>query len=130
VGLQLLQFFLNTTDDFLCSSVKNIFEKTERNYKAINSHLDLSKELQSFQNKPLGCVIGIESKFETAVKLKIKLIIGIFFVLIPLLGFGALAFISDIQITYAFIMTFVVAILVSSRMDEIAKRYVLTRQIA
>jgi hypothetical protein len=126
----LLQFFLNTTDNFLCNSVKRVFEKTERSYKATDFGVDLRKELQSFQDKPLGCVIGVESKFETAIKLKIKMIIGLFFVLIPLLGFSTLALISEIKIIYAFIMTFVVAILVSSRMEEIAKRYVLTRQIA
>jgi hypothetical protein len=110
--------------------VKRVFEKTERSYKATDFGVDLRKELQSFQDKPLGCVIGVESKFETAIKLKIKMIIGLFFVLIPLLGFSTLALISEIEIIYAFIMTFVVAILVSSRMEEIAKRYVLTRQIA
>jgi hypothetical protein len=126
----LLQFFLNTTDNFLCNSVKSIFEKTERSYEKVDSGLDLYKELQNFQEKPLGCVIGIKSKFETAIKLKIKMIIGFFFVLIPLVGFSALAIMSDIELTYAFLMTFVVAILVSSRMEEIAKRYVLSRQIA
>jgi len=126
----MLQFFLNTTDNFLCSSVKNIFEKTERNYKTMNSALDITKELKSFQDEPLGCVIGVASKFEAAVKLRIKFIIGIFFVLVPLLGFSTLAFVGELEMVYAFVMTFGVALFASSRMEGIAKRYALTRQIA
>ena len=123
----MIKLFLNTTDNFLSNSVKTIFEKTESIYK--NENINVIDELQKLQDNPLGCTIGGHSKFETAVKVKIKMILGIFFVLIPLIGFGALAYIASVELTYSFLLTFVVAILVASRMEEIVKRYVQTRAL-
>ena len=125
----MLKLFLNTTDNFLCNSVKNVFAKTEHLYQEKNLNLNLVKELESFQENPLGCTIGIKSKFETNVKLKIKLILGFFFVLVPLTVFTLFAYFTQIPLAIAFIATFAVAILVASRMDEIASRYVQSRKL-
>ena len=91
--------------------------------------MELLQELKNFEENPLGCVIGIGSKFETDLKVKIKIVLGLFFVLIPVLGFGALTYILTIPQTYAFIATFIVAMLAASRVDEISKRYVQTRSL-
>jgi len=123
----MLKLFLNTTDKFLCSNVKNIFEKTENIYIQNNTKVDIISELKKFQDDPLGCTIGNHSKFETTVKIKIKIILGIFFVLIPLLGFSFLAYIASVKLTYPFLLTLLVATLVASRMEEIVDRYVATR---
>jgi len=123
----MLNLFLNTTDNFLFSSVKNIFEKTEKNYKKENRDFNLVQELQKFQAEPLGCMLGKHSKFEKNIKIQVKILLGLFFVLVPLVGFSVVSYILSLKLTYSFLLTFVVAILVASRMDEIAKRYTNTR---
>ena len=125
----MLKLFLNTTDNFLCSNVKNIFEKVEQNFTQNHQEVNISKELETLENDPLGCTIGKNSRFESAVKVKLKMVLALFFVIIPLLGFAFLAYLSSVAYTYAFVLTFVVAILVASRTEEIVKRYVATRSI-
>ena len=125
----LIKLFLNTTDKFLCNSIKSAFANAEDGYKQKEMKVDLMKELRSFEENPLGCMIGIDSKFEASIKVKIKMVLGLFFVLIPIVGFSVASYILEIPQTYAYIATFVVAILVASRMDEISKRYVQTRSL-
>ena len=126
----MLKLFLNTTDNFLTKSVKTIFEKTEKSYLNNNQKLNILDELKKIQSNPLGCTLGSNSKFETSIKVQIKIILGIFFVLIPLLGFSILTYMTNIELTYALLLTVLVAYLVSSRMDEIINRYILSRSIA
>ena len=123
----MLKIFLNTTDNFLCSSIKNTFVKTEKRYKQANLQIDLQKELTSFKENPLGCMIGINSKFETKVKFQIKLILGFFFVLVPLVVFSIFSYITDISATYGVLATLGIAFLVSSRFEALSHRYVQTR---
>jgi len=125
----LIKLFLNTTDKFLCNSVKNAFSKAESGYKQKDVKVDLMKELKSFEENPLGCMIGLNSKFETNIKVKIKMILGLFFVVVPVVGFGAVAYALNLPQESAFIATFLVAILVASRMDVISRRYVQTRSL-
>ena len=125
----MIKVFLNTTDNFLCASIKSTFTKAESRYKKDNLQLDLKKELNNFQENPLGCMIGIDSKFETNIKLKIKLILGLFFVVAPLLVFSLFSYLADISPSYGFMATFGVAILVASRVEELSKRYVQTRML-
>lgn len=125
----IIKLFLETTDKFLCNSVKSAFSKAEDGYKKKELKVDLLKELQSFEKNPLGCMIGLDSKFETNIKVKIKIILGLFFVLIPVIGFSSLSYILEIPQTYAFLATFGVAMLVASRMDVISQRYVQTRRL-
>jgi len=123
----MIKYFLNTTDNFLCSSIKTAFSKAENAYKIKNKEVDLLQELQNFSDSPLGCMIGIDSKFETNVKLKIKLILGLFFVIVPLLVFSTFSYALNIELTYGVLATLGVAILVASRFEELSKRYVGTR---
>jgi hypothetical protein len=123
----LLKQFLDTTDKFLCDRIKDVFNETENKFKKEHQQINLEKELEHFQENPLGCVIGLHSKFETNVKLKIKFIIGVFFVFIPIVVFSLFTYITGINTAYAFIATMPVAFLVSSRMEELAKRYVQLR---
>lgn len=125
----MIKLFLNTTDKFLCDSVKSVFSRTESKLNTDYSKSSLLKELEKFQENPLGCTIGIHSKFEKNVKMKIKLILGIFFVLIPLVVFSSFTYLTHIDISFALFATFGVAILVSSRMEEIAQRYVNFRKL-
>lgn len=123
----LVKLFLETTDKFLCDSIKRTFSKAENGHKQKDLKVDLVKELKSFEESPLGCMIGLNSKFETNIKVKIKMILGFFFVLIPVIGFSLVSYILDISQAFAFIATFGVAILVASRMEKISKRYVQMR---
>jgi len=125
----LIKLLLNTTDKFLCNSIKSAFTNAEDGYKQKEVKVDLLKELRSFEENPLGCMIGVDSKFEANIKVKIKMVLGLFFVLIPVVGFSAVAYFLNIPQEVAFIATFGVAILVASRMDEISKRYVQTRAL-
>ncbi len=125
----LIRLFLDTTDKFLCTSIKSAFENAEDGYKEKDLKVDLLKELKSFEENPLGCMIGLDSKFETSIKIKIKMVLGLFFVLIPVVAFSAISYILEIPQTYAYLATFLVAVLVASRMDEISKRYVQTRSL-
>jgi len=125
----LIKLFLNTTDKFLCNSIKSAFANAEDGYKQKDMKVDLLKELKSFEENPLGCMIGVDSKFEANIKVKIKMVLGFFFVLIPVICFSAVAYFFNIPQEVAFIATFGVAILVASRMDEISKRYVQTRAL-
>ena len=125
----MIKLFLNTTDKFLCDRVKSVFSKTESKLQQEYSREKLLQELEKFQENPLGCTIGIHSKFEKNVKMKIKFILGIFFVFIPLVVFSAFAYFTQIDISFALFATFAVAILVSSRMEEIAQRYVNFRKL-
>lgn len=125
----LIKLFLNTTDKFLCDSVKSAFSNAENGYKQKDVKIDLMKELKNFEENPLGCMIGLDSKFEANIKVKIKMILGLFFVLIPIVGFSVVAYLLNLPQESAFIATFLVAILVASRMDVISQRYVQTRSL-
>ena len=125
----MLKLFLNTTDNFLSKSVKTIFERTEKNFSKENKKIDILSELNKLKDDPLGCVLGNNSPFEASVKIQIKVILGIFFVIVPLLGFSILAYIANIQSLYPILLTLIVAYLVASRMDEIIDRYVNGRAI-
>ena len=125
----LIKLFLNTTDKFLYNSVRSTFSNAENGYKQKDVKVDLMKELKSFEENPLGCMIGLNSKFEAKIKVKIKMILGLFFVLIPVVGFSAVAYLLNLPQESAFIATFLVAILVASRMDVISRRYVQTRSL-
>lgn len=123
----MIKKFLNRTDRFLCDSIKDIFEKVEGKHNNSEVSINISQELKNFEANPLTCVVGCDTKFETNIKIKVKIMLGIFFVAIPLFGFLALTFILGLAYSYAFIFTFIVAMLATSRIDEIAKRYVNTR---
>ena len=125
----MIKKFLNTTDRFLCDSVKEIFEKVENKHKNKDVTINISQELKNFEANPLTCVVGCDTKFETNIKVQVKIMLGIFFVAIPLLGFFVLTYILGLASTYAFVFTFIVAMLATSRIDEIAKRYVSTRTL-
>lgn len=119
----MIKLFLNKTDEFLCKNVKGIFEKAESTYKSKGLDVDLVQELRNLELNPLVCATGRNSTFEKNIKIKIRVILGIFFVAIPLFGFALITYIFNIDYLFAFVSTFVVAMLVSYRMDEIAKRY-------
>ncbi|WP_372999945.1 hypothetical protein [Sulfurimonas sp.] len=125
----MIKKFLNRTDRFLCDSVREIFEKVEGKHRAKRISVNISQELKNFEANPLTCVVGCDTKFETNIKIQVKLMLGIFFVAIPLFGFLALTYILDYAYSYAFVFTFIVAMLATSRIDEIAKRYVSTRAL-
>jgi len=120
----MIQLFLKTTDNFLCTTIQNAFRNTESDFKQKHLNFDLSKELKSFEDEPLGCVIGLPSPFETKIKLRIKLIMGIFFVLIPILFFGGIFYFADIHFALAVFATLLVAMLASSRLETLAEQYV------
>lgn len=119
----MIKLFLNKTDEFLCKNVKGIFEKTESAYKNRGLEVDVKRELRNLELNPIACATGINSKFEKNIKIKIRMVLGMFFVAIPLIGFIMVAYMLNIDYLYAFVSTFVVAMAVSYRMDEIAKRY-------
>ena len=91
--------------------------------------LGISKELDKLESEPLGCILTSRDAFERSVKFKIKLIIGFFFVLVPLAVFGTVSYMTDINITFAVYATLIIAYLVASRIETLAKRYVQSRRM-
>ena len=124
---KLFNLWLNTTDKFLCDRIKNTFAKTENEYKRQHKEFNLEKELKHFEENPLGCVIGLKSDFETKIKLKIKLMVGLFFVLIPIAVFSLFSYFTHTDYSFAFLAALPVAVWVSSRMENLSKRYVHNR---
>lgn len=123
----MIRLFLKTTDNFLCATIQNAFRNTESDFKQKHQNFDLSKELKRFEEEPLGCVIGLQSQFETKIKLHVKLIMGIYFVLIPTLFFGGIFYFADINVALAIFATLLVAFLASSRLETLAEQYVQRR---
>ncbi len=119
----MFNYFLSTTDEFICTNMKNIFEKLEINYKKKNIKINLYKELKNLEFDPFININHESSDFERSVKFKLKVTIGIFFVLIPLSILLGASYFIGIQITYAFLITFIVAIFASTRTTKIASRY-------
>ncbi len=123
----MLKPFLNRVDAFILDGIKRIFRKIENNYKFNGLSVDIVQELKNFESNPLTCVVACDTKFETKIKLQLKIMIGLFFVAVPLSLLSLLTYILGLEYSYAFILTFIIALFVTSRLDEIAKRYVLSR---
>ncbi|WP_455756861.1 hypothetical protein [Sulfurimonas sp.] len=119
----MFNLWLNKTDDFLCLNVRNIFENLEDTYQDKNKEINLIQELQHLELDPFVSIKNNSSSFERTVKFKLKAIVGIFFVLLPLISFLILFNFAGIDYSYAFVATFGVAIFASTRMDKIAARY-------
>ena len=119
----MLNLWLNKTDDFLCSNVRNIFEGLEDSYKNKDKKVDLIQELQHLSLDPFVSIKSSSTNFEKSVKFKLKTVVGIFFVLLPLLSFSAFFHFIELEYSYAFVATFGVAIFASIRMDKIATKY-------
>ena len=86
-------------------------------------NIDIVRELQNFELDPIVNDSDRSSSFEKKIKLKIKVMLGIFFVAIPLIGFIIVSYMLNLEFSYAFVVTFLVAMLATIRMDEIAIRY-------
>ena len=127
--IKVIKLFLNKTDDFLSNSVKRIFDKVENKYKNKKLSVDISRELKKFEVNPLTCILTCDTKFETNIKFEVKIMLGFFFVAIPLFGFTTVTYLFNLEYSYAFLLTFLIAVLATSRTDEIAKRYVTARLI-
>jgi len=119
----LFNLWLEKTDSFLCHNIRNSFEKVENSYKDNNQNINLFEELKHLQSDPLVSTSMSSSKFEKDVKMKLKLIVGIFFVFIPLVSFILLSYIVEVPFTYAILSTVVVAVFASVRMDKTAQKY-------
>lgn len=115
--------FLNITDSFLLNSLKTIVEKAENRYQKRGMRINLSKELDTLDEDPLVCREGSCSAFMKNIKLNIKILLGIFFVAIPLFAFSSITYVLNFDYSYAFILTFIVAVFSSIRMENIVHKY-------
>lgn len=115
--------FLNITDSFLLNSLKTIVEKAENRYQKRGMRINLSKELDTLDEDPLVCREGSCSAFMKNIKLNIKILLGIFFVAIPLFAFSSITYVLNFDYSYAFVLTFIVAVFSSIRMENIVHKY-------
>jgi len=120
----LIRLFLKITDKFLYTSIENAFRDTENAFRRNHLSFDILKELKKFKKEPLGCVIGLNSKFEIKLKLYLKLVIGFYFVFIPFLAFALLFYFLNINILFTVFTTLLISILASRRTEQLAKDYV------
>ncbi len=115
--------FLNVTDSFLLNSLKTIVEKAENRYQKRGMRINLSKELDTLDEDPLVCREGSCSAFMKNIKLNIKILLGVFFVAIPLFAFSSITYVLNFDYSYAFVLTFIVAVFSSIRMENIVHKY-------
>lgn len=114
---------LKVTDDFICKNMKSIFENLEKSYQKRNEKINLFQELHNLELNPFAFNSYKSSKFEQTLKNKLKIIIGIFFVSVPLVILLALAYLNQLDYIYPIAITFFIAIFASSRTEKIAHRY-------
>ena len=120
----MIKLFFKTTDDFLYNVVQKTFEKIENGYKHRDIDINLETELKNFEFDPIIVTSGSNSNFEKDLKFKLKMILGVFFVITPFVGSAFISNIFDLGCSYAAVFTFIVAMLAASRMDEIVRQYV------
>jgi hypothetical protein len=125
----MVNLLVNTTDTFLCHRIRSVFNKTEAKFSNSFSKEKLLDELERFEENPLECTIGMRSEFQKEVKMKIKLIVGFFFVFIPLTVLSLFAYFTKVDITFAIFATLFIALFASSRLEEVAERYVHAREL-
>ncbi len=119
----MFNFFLRQTDNFICTNIKTIFESLETNYKEKGLKVDLIQELKNLEFDPFVNINYRSSAFEKNIKLKLKSVIGIFFVLIPLLVMLGASYLMDIPYSYSFLVIFMVAIFGAARTSKVATKY-------
>ena len=126
----MIKFFLNITDNFLCDRLKSIVARTENYYRTKGMNLDLAVELEKLDDNALVGTSMHMSEFEKQVKFNIKIVMGIFFVAVPLFGFSAITYLLNFEYStlyfeysYAFMLTFGVAMFSSIRLENIVHRY-------
>ena len=119
----MIKTFLNFTDNFLCDHLKSIVEKTENYYRTKGMNLDLAKELEKLDDNALVGTSLHMSEFEKQVKFNIKILMGIFFVAVPLFAFLSISYLLNLEYSYAFILTFAVALFSNIRLENIVHRY-------
>ena len=119
----MFNFFLRQTDNFICTNIKNIFENLETNYKSKDIKVNLIQELKNLEFDPFVSINHKSSAFEKNIKLKLKSVIGMFFVLIPLMAMLGVSYLMNIPYTYSFLLTFAVAIFAAARTSKVATKY-------
>jgi len=119
----MIKIFLNFTDTFLCNRLKSIVEKSEKSYREEGKKVDLPKELHALDEDPIVCRDGSCSDFMKKIKWHIKILLGLFFVAVPLIAFSTIAYLLALDFSYAIMLTFGVALFSSVRMENIVHRY-------
>jgi len=120
----MIKLFLKTIDMFLYQRVSLVFRKTEAKLLKDVSKKRLLKELASFEEHPLRCIIATQSTFEKKLKMKLKFHLGICFVFFPLLYFSSYCYLTGTDILFALFITLLLTLFVASRMETIAQKYV------
>ena len=118
------------TDSLLCHNIKKAFAKAEERYGLNKRKEQLLRELERFEEDPLRCaILDNGSSFEKTVKMQMKLYLGFLFVFLPLLAFLYGSYLFGISYSYAFLATFILAILVSKRVEYLTQRYINLRKL-
>ena len=115
--------FLNVTDSFLLNNLKAIVDKAETNSRNKGLPVNLVNELDVLDDDPLVCREGTCSAFMKSIKMNIKLLLGIFFVAVPLIAFSSITYLFNFDYSYAFVLTFIVALFSSIRMENTVHKY-------
>ena len=118
------------TDSLLCHNIKKAFAKAEAKYGLTQYKRVLLSELERFNEDPLRCaILDNGSSFEKEVKMQMKLYLGVLFVLLPLAAMLYTSHLLAINYSYAFLATFIIAILVSQRVEYLTQRYINLRKL-
>ncbi len=118
------------TDSLLCHNIKKAFAKAEKQYGLNKRKEQLLSELERLEEDPLRCaILDNGSSFEKTVKMQMKFYLGTLFVLLPLIALLYASYLLDINFSYAFLATFILAILVSQRVEYLTHRYINLRKL-
>ena len=118
------------TDSILCHNIKKAFAKAEKKYGLTKQKARLMDEFERFEEDPLRCaILDNGSSFEKTVKIQMKLYLGFLFVFLPLLALLYASYLFGFNYSYAFLATFVLAVLVSQRVEYLTQRYINLRKM-
>ena len=118
------------TDSLLCHNIKKAFAKAEEKCGLNKKRSQLLQELERFEEDPLRCaILDNGSSFEKTVKMQMKLYLGFLFVFLPLVTLLYASYLFGIDYSYAFLATFIFAILVSQRVEYLTQRYINLRKL-
>ena len=118
------------TDSLLCHTIKKAFAKAEAKYDLNKKRTQLLRELERIKEDPLRCaILDNGSSFEKEVKLQMKLYLGVLFIFLPLLAMLYASYLLGIDYSYAFLATFIFAIILSKRVEYLTQRYIALRKL-
>ena len=116
---------LRLTDTVICNNIKKAFKQARQKFQDSKEQIDMQEVIANLSEDPLRCaLLDHHSPFERDVKMSMKLSLGFYFILLPLVVLSGLAYIFHIPISFVFLLIFIEAIFLSQRVEVLVRRYI------